>query len=484
MAKKKRIINCIVPVTACNFRCTYCYIGQTEGFSGAIDPLPFPVEYISRALSLKRLGGPCIMNLCGMGETLLAPYVPALTKAFLQEGHYVTVVSNAVLTEKIKELLDCDRNLLDRLFVKCSFHYLELKQNGLLDCFFNNIQMLKNAGVSFSVELTANDESIPYIDEIKSICQDRMGVLCHIIESRNQTVDTYKRLTKLDVQEHLQHWESFDSPLISFQKTVWEQKRTEFCYAGDWVLSFYLDSGNFTCCFGFGHILSNAYANLDEPLSFAAIGRNCTEHHCFAAYVLLTNGAIPTIQTPTYAELRDRVCQDGSRWLTPAVSQFFSSKFSEGNDLYSPDKVKYIDALMSFDYENSNNPYHKDEIAALIAKHLKLQGVSSIGVWGDEKLGQWFVELIKGTDIQVKFIVSHVMSTSIAKNIKANVKRNLKYTIRRLQRGLPVMLAQSDRLPKVDAVIISSCADYNQLKSLVSSKTKARILPLTQVIEK
>ena len=39
-----------------------------------------------------------------------------------------------------------------------SFHYLELKNKKLLKTYFDNVRMIREAGCSFSVELTSNDD--------------------------------------------------------------------------------------------------------------------------------------------------------------------------------------------------------------------------------------------------------------------------------------------------------------------------------------
>lgn len=43
--KIKRIINCVVPITVCNFKCHYCYLGQTNSFDTNIPKLEYSVEH-------------------------------------------------------------------------------------------------------------------------------------------------------------------------------------------------------------------------------------------------------------------------------------------------------------------------------------------------------------------------------------------------------------------------------------------------------
>ena len=102
MDKIKRIINVIVPMTICNLKCHYCYLSQTESFDKNIPKLEYDLDTIKECLTLQRLGGPCMMNLCAVGETLMAPYIVELSKNLLENGHYVTIVTNGTIEKKNK----------------------------------------------------------------------------------------------------------------------------------------------------------------------------------------------------------------------------------------------------------------------------------------------------------------------------------------------------------------------------------------------
>lgn len=73
----------------------------------------------------KRLGGTCLINLCGGGETLLCPDLPKVAKALLEEGHYVFIVTNGTITKAFKEIEEFPEELRKRLSFKFSYHYLE-----------------------------------------------------------------------------------------------------------------------------------------------------------------------------------------------------------------------------------------------------------------------------------------------------------------------------------------------------------------------
>ena len=169
--KIKRLINCFIPVSVCNFGCRYCYIPQIEGRKKYTMPIwTLNPEDIRKALSKKRLGGPCFMNICGDGETLIPKETPTIIGQLLEEGHVLEVVTNGTLSERFDEIVNLDHSLLDRLEFKFSYHYEQLKDKDLLNVFWKNVEKIRNNGCSFTIELTPHDELIPMIDEIKNDC--------------------------------------------------------------------------------------------------------------------------------------------------------------------------------------------------------------------------------------------------------------------------------------------------------------------------
>lgn len=130
--KIKRFIEIHIPVTACNLRCHYCYITQLNLWKNKQAQFNYSVDTIRKALSVKRLGGKCMMNLCGGGETLIPEETLQIAKAFLEEGHYVTIVTNGTISKRFDELASFPKELLERLFFKFSFQFLELKRTKMM----------------------------------------------------------------------------------------------------------------------------------------------------------------------------------------------------------------------------------------------------------------------------------------------------------------------------------------------------------------
>lgn len=330
----KRFIDCVIPFRTCNLRCPYCYITHTKSFGEKLPVFPYSAEHMGRALSAERLGGVSLINLCGEGETLLPPEVVGIVHEILKQGHYVMVVTNGTISPRFDELAALPSDYLERLFIKFSFHYLELKKRNWLDRFFDNVVKIRESGASFSVELTPSDEMIPHIDDAMALCRERVGAVCHVTVARDETTSELAILTHLSREEYREVWERFDSDLFRFKLSVFGQKRREFCYAGIWSATLDLVNGEMKQCYNEKPI-QNIYADLSQPIRFFPVGPHCSLPHCYNAHVFMTLGVIPSVPTPTFADMRNRVCADGSEWLQPGFKEFISRKLGDGNREWS-----------------------------------------------------------------------------------------------------------------------------------------------------
>lgn len=331
MDKIKRFIDCNIDTDICNLHCHYCYIAQASGFGQNLTKFEHSPKEIAQALSVERLGGVCLLNLCAGGETLLSEEVLLVVKCLLEAGHYVMVVTNGTLTERFNEIAEWPKNLLKRLMIKFSFHYLELQRLGWMERFFSNVLRMKTAGVSFTVELTPSDELIPHIDKVKSVCEEHLNAICHVTVARDNRTKGLERLSDYSFEEYKKIWGTFHSELFLYKLTTLEHVE-DFCYAGDWSLYLNLNTGILTQCYC-GKVLGNIYT--DTPIHFEAIGHNCTLPYCYNGQAYLSLGDIPTLNTPSCASLRNRVCADGTEWLQPEMKAFLSTKLYESNAEYS-----------------------------------------------------------------------------------------------------------------------------------------------------
>lgn len=342
MDKIKKFIDCYIPTELCNLRCHYCYITQKRKFNNKLATFDRSPQEIRKALSKKRLGGVCLLNFCAGGETLLSENVLPVVKALLEEGHYVMIVTNGTISERFIEISKWDKKLLNHLFFKFSFHFLELKRLNMMDKFFNNVKLMKSSGSSFTVELTPSDELIPYIDEVKQVCVDNLGALCHVTIARDDRTNGIEVLSGLSFEEYKKTWSVFDSELFNFKSEIFYKHRTEFCYAGLWSAWLKLDTGDIYPC-NCGKCFDNIYKNIKRPIRFRVIGKQCSLAHCYNGHAWLALGNIPELITPTYAEERNRKCSDGTEWLTADMKSFMSSKLCENNKQYSERKKRRFD---------------------------------------------------------------------------------------------------------------------------------------------
>ncbi len=354
----KRFLDCYVPVTMCNLQCHYCYISQLNAFEKKIPEFKFSAEQIKQAMTLERLGGPCVINLCGGGETLIPKEVVDITRVLLENGHYVMIVTNGLLKNRLEEIAKFPRNLLAKLFFKFSFHYLELKRLNAFEKYFDNIRMMDSAGCSFTVEMTPCDEVIPYIDEIKDICIKNVGAPCHISIGRRDNDPQIRHLSKYSFEDYCRLWgDAFDSQMFEFKKSIFYQKRKEFCYAGVWSANINLGTGDLTQCYG-GRTLDNIFKNLDHPIKFSPVGTNCNQPHCYNGHAFLTFGDIPELKTPTYQSIRDRATINGMVWIKPQMQLAFTSKLIEENRLYSASE-KLANNVKGLPHRLKAEIYHK-----------------------------------------------------------------------------------------------------------------------------
>lgn len=333
MDKIKRYIDIFVPVTTCTLRCHYCYITHHHLFGGPLPKFEYSPAHVRKALSIERMGGPCLINMCGDGETLLPPEILDYVKELLLEGHYVMVVTNATVDKRFDEVATWPENITSHLFFKFSYHYLEFKKKNLLDKFYNNVRKMRDAGCSFTIEATPSDELIPYIEEMKQSCLDNLGAVNHITVARDERKEgELPILTEMSREDYNKTWSVFESEFFKYKMSIFGTKRTEFCYAGDWSLRVNLVNGDAQQCYC-SYVNQNVFADLSKPIKFFPVGNNCKQLHCHNGHAFLVLGLIPELEGPTYGEIRNRKCTDGSEWLQPAMKSFMNTKLYESNTI-------------------------------------------------------------------------------------------------------------------------------------------------------
>lgn len=331
----KRFIDIHVPVTFCNLNCHYCYVAQKNLNGTEKIQFKYPPEIVKKAFSKERMGGVCHFNVCGLGETLLPKQLIDYIRVILEDGHYVMIVTNGLLTNRFHEYVESiDKNLLKRLGFKFSYHYLELKRLNAFEIFFSNVKTVRDSGCSFTLEITPSDELEPYIDDVISKAIFYCGAKPHVTVPRNEKESDIGILTKHTKDEFYKIWSVFDSNMFEFKMKHWQEPRKEYCYAGKWSGIVDIGLGVFSPCYCQRGYSKNIFEDVDSPFSFEAVGR-CKVAHCYNSHSFLTLGVIPEINEMRYSDMRDRVTQEGKHWLNSEMNQFLSGRLDEANHLSS-----------------------------------------------------------------------------------------------------------------------------------------------------
>ncbi len=297
----------------------------------------YPIGIMLEALNRKRLGGNCLFNLCGCGETMAQNGLIPLVKGLLQEGHYVSITTNGTISKKYDELIESCGNLLSHLHVAFSFHYVELKKRGWVEIFFENVLKMRKAGASILVQFNLCDEYLPYLDEIKAVCLEKVGAYPQVALTRDEMSKPMKIMTKGSCEDYYRIGKEFDSPLFDFTYKNFMVKRTEYCYAGAWSGVLNMQSGILSQCYMNGRGV-NIFEDTLKPIKFRPVGHNCNNPYCVNSSHFMSLGIIPEIDTPTYSSLRNR---SEAKWQTPEMRNVLCSKLYDINKPYSKIKKKY-----------------------------------------------------------------------------------------------------------------------------------------------
>lgn len=326
LPKLKRFIDIYIPIEVCNFRCPYCYVHQHRG-NGSAWKSKHSTKEIKSAFSRDFLGGTCLLNVCAGGETLLYPYMIEIIETMLSCGHYVSIITNGSISERFLALSNFPTEYRERLFIKFSFHWTELKRLNLFDVFWSNVHLMRNSGVSFSIELAAYDGLIQDENEIKKMCMNEVGAFPHVTALRDELTSGYKLMTNHPIDEYEKIWQSYQSDLFNIRFDVIKNKSKGFCYAGAWSYTINLGSGEIRQCYQ-ENIIGNIFDHDCKFIPEMPVGNLCCSEYCYACHAFLSLGVMPDYKGKyTYADVRDR----NSSWLTPNMREFMSQKLYRNN---------------------------------------------------------------------------------------------------------------------------------------------------------
>lgn len=339
MDKIKRFFECLLPVTVCNLECEYCYVIQEERRSMQLAKLQYSADHIVKALRKERLGGTCLISICGAGETLAQPEAVDIVSGLVKEGHYVNITTNGTLTGRFEALIRATGSAISRLHISFSLHYVELLKRGWVDTFFDNICKMRDAGTSILLQMNLCDAYVPYIDEIKRISMERVGAWPQLALTRKEDTRPFRVYTDGTKEEYLRQGQRFQSPLFDFTVKNFNVPRKEFCYAGEWSGVLDLQTGVLKKCYeepgG-----RNIFEDIDSPILFEAVGSHCKSPYCINSSHFMSLGVIPSVQTPSYSQLRNR---PEANWQTTEMEVFLSSRLYETNPQYTASQIRKME---------------------------------------------------------------------------------------------------------------------------------------------
>lgn len=291
MEKVKRFINMTIHTQGCNLNCDYCYLRYYKYKNEKeIRALRYPLETVLKACSVQRLGV-CHIIIIGDGETLLPVDITDIVCGLIENGHYVTIITNGTITERIKEIVEKlkDKNMVSHLEFSLSLHYLELKRLGLLSVFAENVRYLKENHVSVRLNFILGPSVLGMADEVKAYCRERLGMKTSVGIARKDVNGSNELLADCPEEEYFKIGDSFESYLFEQQKQRYKQRcyineEKKFCYAGKWSFCLDLTIGLYSQCAGIDRLEYNFFERLEEPLVLEPVGKTCKMPYCACGF--------------------------------------------------------------------------------------------------------------------------------------------------------------------------------------------------------
>lgn len=335
----RRFIECLIPLTACNIKCSYCYVVQEGRRKNEKASFQYSPETIGLGLSKERLGGTSLISITASGETFIAKELPYITLEILKQGHFVNITTNGTLTKQMKDFLSTIEGYSSHVHISFSFHYVELLTKGLIDTFFENIKMMRSAGCSILLQINLSDEYIPYWNEIKRLSKMHVGAYPQVALTRRESPDGFSIMTSETEEKYVRVAREMKSPLFEYTYKNFNVKRKEYCYAGLWSAKLNLATGEMTGCYGLG-LHQNIFKDITKPIKWMPVGRHCGFAYCFNSSHFMSQGIIPDLQQqPSYGELRNRPEAD---WYSKEMKEFLYTQFKDTNPLISNgEKILY-----------------------------------------------------------------------------------------------------------------------------------------------
>ncbi len=320
--KMMKYVGINVPAYGCNLNCSYCYLEQKAQGKDAFPKLIHSPKYIRYQLRREKIGGAALVGLCAFGETMLVDQFVDVCDELLREGHYLHIVTNGTCTSKIEELISKAGEYASHILFKLSFHYLELKNRGMLNRFVNSVKLIEKSDSSYTLELMPHDEIIGLIDEIKLFSMQNFQSLPQLTIGRDEH-NGCRLLTSLEKNDYHKVWSSFGSLMFDTRMKLYMMHGVN-CNAGRDSFDLDLQTGDVSRCIYYEDI--DYFYGKDFKVNYERVGDSCPMDYCFNCHVYATLGMMPDIEVPTYYDIRDGVKENGAHWIKDEMRTFLDTK--------------------------------------------------------------------------------------------------------------------------------------------------------------
>lgn len=285
------------PQEECDLRCSYCYLRSRPRHGRAWFLDRHTPKAIADALAPDRMGGVCFFYGYADGEPLLHPVNMRILATLAAQEHFTAVTTNLNSDGVLRLEEEVPSRDRWRVLVLASLHYGELCRRNRLDCFFDHLSRLREAGFWCRIRLCLAPEYLPVIDEIDELCKRRTGQLPLLTRWRGPGMDD----TDMEALDRV----GIRSPVYRLQRRCADVKRREFCLAGAKSAVLDLGDGTVRAC------LAEPPRGFFKPDDSGSIrlfpgnpvGRNCHARWCMCCSLLLPWGVIPGFDAGSWGEL-------------------------------------------------------------------------------------------------------------------------------------------------------------------------------------
>ena len=364
----KRYIEASVRTGGCNLECSYCYLRQAN-FDLSVRKekiFDYPLETILKACSVERIGV-SLFNIVGTGETLFPLEVLDLVVGLIDDGHYISLVTNGTIVVRIKELVNRLKasNKQDHIVFLLSMHYTEMKKKKLLNQFFETVNYLQEENISFSVRMILGEDTLEASEEIRELCMDKMGTYPQVAIARKDNPDgTFGIDADCPVDKYYSIGDKYDSKLFELDKEAFRHKRKEFCYAGKYLFRLDFSTGRYSKCLSNLEYDYNFFENIDRPPVLEPVGHMCDRPYCSCCNFLAW-GVIREERKYTSEEIYNRREKE---WLKYPIYEIMQQ------DIVAENQIPLLTDIEKKEYDKKNiltNINYKKSLLLKIYYHNK-----------------------------------------------------------------------------------------------------------------